>query len=417
MRAMKISPLEWHKQLLKDIAKQSGRFSVFKLVTRFKPQLVAPLVFSVVATTQVVHAQSTQGGIKATDAEEQIVDISGTHFTLNGNPWLPKGLQIRGFIARRDFEKSHERGVDYNARINYGPAELAAAKNFGADELRFQVSQPALDPQNPLYDADYVRNMEEAIKSARKNGFVVIISLQDERRSGEPKPHPLPTAATERDWIELNTVFGMDQGVMFELYNEPSPRKSAGNWLAWAYGGLLPNEDEPSVGMQTIVNDLRTAGCVNAIILDGLNSAGTLEGVPSNITDPLHRLAYAVHPYQMGSNQESSWGQRFGLESQSVPVIVTEWSAQTDSYVGLRNLPTYQVAVDLLNYLSSHSIPLSAGAFDIPNFMSQNVPGWLPTNYDNYSPLQGNDNAGLLVNKLFTNDYNIILTSADGVTH
>lgn len=388
-----------------------------KRVIRRHLKIIAPLAMSIAAGTQPALAQAPNPPADTTSNAKQVVDISGTHFTLDGTVWLPKGLQIRGFIAPAAFERKDDKGVDLNARKNYGPLELAAATNFGADELRFQVSQPSFDSKSPLYDAHYVSITEDAIATARKAGFVVIISMQDEPRSGEPKQHPLPTAATERDWMELNAKFGKDRGVMFELYNEPSLKESIDNWNTWAYGGKLPDEDEPSIGMQTLIDDLRTAGCLNVIILDGLRSAATLLGVPSTITDPFQRVAYAVHPYQFGSSNESKWDQQFGIESQSVPVIVTEWSAQTDSYIGLRNLPDYHVAVDLLNYLSSHSIPLSAGALDIPNFMSQSVPGWIPTNYDSYSPLQHNGNAGLLVQKLFMNNYAVTLTMADGVTH
>lgn len=99
--------------------------------------------------------------------------------------------------------------------------------------------------------------------------------------------------------MELNSVFGTDRGVTFELFNEPAPDRSASNWQIWASGGTLPNQTEPSVGMQTILTDLRNAGSLNVIFVDGLKSARTLLGVPP-LTDPLKRLAYAVHPYQFG---------------------------------------------------------------------------------------------------------------------
>jgi hypothetical protein len=381
---------------------------------RIGSHLAVSMLLSVVSIAG--KAQSSSITPNTTAAANQIVDISGTHFTLNGSAWLPKGLQIRGFIAPTSYEQAQSDQDDYNAQINYGTTELNAAKSFGADELRLQVSQYYLDPQSPKYDANYVTTVQNAITQARNAGFVVIISMQDEPRSGDPIRHPLPTDATERNWLQLNAVFGTDRGVIFELFNEPAPDRSDSAWQIWASGGTLPNQTEPSVGMQTLITDLRNAGSLNVIFLDGLKSARTLLGVPL-LSDPLHRIAYAVHPYQFGSSDESHWDGQFGTLSQTQPVIVTEWSAQAGNPIGLNNLSSYQVAVDLLNYLTAHSIPLSAGAFDVEGFMAQNVPGWTPTNYNNYSPSETLDDAGLLVNKLFLANYGVTLTTADGITH
>lgn len=350
---------------------------------------------------------------------QQVVDISGTHFTLDGQPWLPQGVMIRGFIAPTGFlQSSPDLATTYTGRINYGLAELNAAKAFGADVLRFQVSQPSLDPQNltsqnvNLYDSVYVRQTITAIKTARQNNFVVLISMQDEERSGEPTPHLMPIAETLRNWEMLTTVFGKDRGVMFELYNEPQLTTSPANWQTWAQGDASLG----FVGMQTMVNDLRAKGSQNVFLLDGLGFAQTLEGVPT-IADPLNRVAYAIHPYQRGSDDESRWPAQFELPSQTLPVICTEWSAVAGGQLGLRQLPSYQVAVDVLNHMRQHNIPVIAGEFDVTGMLVQTVPGWTPTNYDNYAPSPsptGHD-SGMLVHNDFLNHYSRDLTLADGL--
>ena len=376
-------------------------------------------IFTCISSSMMMVGCSTSGSISPVPASstQQIVSVSGNAMTLNGAPWLSRGVTLRGLVAPAAFLQANFPSA-YTAQINYGTPELNAARTFGVDTLRFQVSQPSLDPQSLLYNSAYVTQLVAAIKLARQNGFVVMIMMQDEAYSGEPTPHPLATAETVRDWDYLNTQFGTDPGVLFELYNEPELiNPTATNWGLWENGDTTGTSTVApgAVGMQTMMTRLRGKGCINVFILDGLDFAQTLEGLPA-VTDPLNRIVYAVHPYPRGSADEGQWGVRFGNLSSSVPVYADEWSAEAGVAIGLGSLPNYQVAVDLLNYVRTHNISLGAGAFDIPGVIVQNVPGWTPSNYDNFTPTNTSLDAGLLVEKLFQTDYAQPITVADGVT-
>jgi len=347
-------------------------------------------------------------------ATQQQVGVAGTHLTLNGAPWLPKGVVIRGFVATPAFLQQ-SLPLTYRARQNFGLAELSAARSFGADVLRFQVSQPALDPQASLYDAQYEQDVLAAVRLARQQGFVVDLSLQDETQSGDPSPQPLLTAASVRDWDRLGAQFGTDRGVLFELYNEPRIPATATGWQRWAQGdtGTGPTA---AVGMQTLVTRLRAAGCQNVLLADGLELATTLQGVPL-LHDPLGRVVYAVHPYLHGSADESHWDAQFGQLSQTQPVYCSEWSAGVGSHLGLDKLPSYQPAVDLVNYLRTHGIGLGAGAFDVMGVLALGPPTWTPNTYDNYVPGDSTSThgAGQLIHTAFTTNYARPLTPADGL--
>lgn len=344
----------------------------------------------------------------------QIVDVSGSHMTLNGALWLSRGVVLQGFVRPLAALEAGNNLSRLNARLNYGAAELAAIQSFDADTIRFQIGQPSLDPNSPLYDPDYLNQVVTAIKQARQAGFVVMIMMQDESISGEPAQHPLPTTETQSDWDLFTTAFGSDRGVIFELYNEPSLSASTANWQLWLNGGLVTGQTVPSIGMQALVNYIRSKGAQNVFVLDGLGHASTLQGVPA-VTDPLNRLVYAVHPYQHGSADESQWDAEFGIPSASMPVWADEWSAATDMQLGLGSLPGFQVAVDLLNYLRAHSIPLCTGAFDMPQFVVQDIPGWTLTNYDNYSATSTTEGSGTLVHNTFAANYGRLLTLSDGL--
>ncbi len=344
----------------------------------------------------------------------QAVGVSGTHMTLDGQPWMSRGVVLQAFVRPLAALQTSTQTLVLNARLNYDAAELAAIHSFHTDTIRFQIGQPALDPASPLYDPDYFTDVVSAIKQARQAGFVVMIMMQDEKISGESVQYPLPIAETQRDWDLFTTAFGSDRGVVFELYNEPSLTPSAANWQLWLNGGMISGQTQPSIGMQPLINHVRANGAQNVFVLDGLGRAATLEGMPA-VSDPLNRLVYAVHPYQHGSADESQWDAEFGIPSATLPVWVDEWSAPTQLQLGLGTLTSYQVAVDLVNYLRVHSIPLCTGAFDVQHFVVQDVPGWTLTNYDNYSNTSTIQGSGTLVYNDFAASYSRSLTAADGL--
>jgi hypothetical protein len=95
-----------------------------------------------------------------------------------------------------------------------------------------------------------------------------------------------------------------------------------------------------------------------------------------------------------------------------MPVWADEWSVPEGLPLGLGALTNYQVAVDLLDYLRTHSISLCTGAFDVTQFVVQAVPGWTLTNYDPASTMKS---SGTLVFNDFAANYSRELTSADGL--
>ncbi|AXC09998.1 hypothetical protein ACPOL_0627 [Acidisarcina polymorpha] len=353
--------------------------------------------------------------------------------TLNDRPWLSRGVVLQGYVrplATLKIEASSDPTAVtlLKARNNYTPAERAAIRAYGADTIRFQISQPALNPSNTtMYDPDYFNDVVSAIKTARQEGFIVMIMMQDEPITGDTSEDPLPTAETQGDWDLFTPVFGSDRGVVFELYNEPTLLGSATNWQLWLNGGTVAagGQTYTAIGMQPLISHLRNNGAQNVFVLDALadnvtdpvtgmtvkEAAATLDGMQAP-TDPLNRLVYAVHPYQHGLTVESQWDAEFGIPSQSVPVWADEWSAPEGMSLGLGSMTDTQVAVDLLNYLNAHSIPLCTGAFDVPKFVVQNLNPWTLTDYDPATPMKS---SGRLVYNDFAADYSRELTVADGL--
>jgi endoglucanase len=387
------------------------------------------------------HAQSVNADTDGSNGRsQQEVGVEGTHLTMNGQPWHSRGVSLQGFVRPLSLlnceHKAHpdnkivERML--NSRDAYGPAELEHIRAFHANTIRFVVSQPGLDPGSgddadscPLYSPTYLDELVHAVQTARRAGFVVMLMMQDEQETGDLKKGALPTDETLSDWELLIAVFGGDRGVVFDLYNEPGLLASPSSWKLWLNGGEF--DGASYLGMQTLVDHLRRHGSENVFVLDGLatevpipgtnktkrEAAETLENVPP-VADPRNRIVYAVHPYLHGMTDESHWEEDFGTPSKTIPVWADEWSAPTDISLGLGSLQSYQPAVDLLNFLREHSIPLCTGAFDVPRWVVEDVPGWTLTIYKDSGTGKIEGSSGTLVYHDFVDDYSRPLTAADG---
>ena len=296
-------------------------------------------------------------------AATSVITVTHDQLLRNGLPWVPRGVQIVGLVAP-DGALS---GKYVAAHQQFGYAELQAAVAAHADLVRFQVSQFGLDPEGPLYSAAYADEVANAVQAARGLGLAVILSLQAEPPAGEPTRCPLPDAGAERAWESLSAMFAGDGDVMFELYNEPGVSATPAGWIQWRVGGeiIYPGGACQAVGMQTLIDDIRARAPQNIIIVPSLNGEQSLAGrMP--VVDPAHRsdpqLAYGIH-YPSLTRGISFWDRTFGTASASIPVIVTEWDA--NSVTGcVPNAPaTAQV---LLDYLASKGIGVVGFAFDLP---------------------------------------------------
>jgi hypothetical protein len=310
------------------------------------------------------------------------ITVARNHLLRNGVPWVPRGVQIVGLVAP-DAALS---GKYVAAHAHYGTAELQAAVADHADTVRFQVSEFGIDPDGPLYSPGYVDEVLNAVQAARNLGLAVIVSLQAEPPAGEPTRCPLPDAGAARAWAVLAPAFAQDPDVMFELYNEPGVSATPAGWLQWRAGGeiISPNGSAcQAVGMQSLINQIRTQAPQNVIIVPGLGGEQSLAGRLA-LVDPAHRgdpqLAYGIH-YPSQSKGAATWDKAFGNASASVPVVVTEWDA--NSTTGC--IPQTPAATALLlDYLAAKRIGVVGFAFDLPGTIVADY-SYAPTTYAGFA--------------------------------
>ena len=338
---------------------------------------------------------------------DQIISVDGSHLLRNGLPWTPRGVQIVGLVA----PDAALTDKYIPAHAHFGEAELEAAVADHADLVRFQVSEFGIDPAGALYSPAYVQEVQAGVQAARGLGLAVIVSLQAEPPAGEPTRCPLPDAGAQRAWETLAPMFATDPGVMFELYNEPALPATPGGWSAWQNGGELVYSGGicQAVGMQALVNDIRTLAPQNVIVLPGAAGEQSLSGMP-RISDPAHvrtpQLVRGVH-YPALASGATAWDRAFGNAAGSAPVIVTEWNANATTNC-VPQAPTY--AQLLLEYLVNRQIGIVGFAFDLPGTIVTDWSG-TPTTYAGFACGAPNGGPG----QLLFSEYAAEAQAGDGV--
>ena len=282
------------------------------------------------------------------------ISVQGTTILRDGQPWVAKGVTVVGLIG-----PANRIGGPYAiAAKRWGSDELTAIKAYGADLIRFQVSPFALDPQSAIYTPDYANTVIQAGRMARAMGFAVIVSMQSGvQLFGITDHRGLPNDSTLRAWQQIAPQLSNDNGVIFELFNEPSktrgdpsaPDPTWGDWLA---------------AHQPLVDQIRKDGAHNVIMLDGLQWTQTLNGAPT-AADP--NVIYAVHPYA-GPGQKlrspAEWDAAFGNFAKMHAVLISEWN---EISIDVHCTPDFpEIAANLLAYARVHNIGVVGWGFDFP---------------------------------------------------
>ena len=339
-------------------------------VARVPPAPVTPPTFALEAEAGLVGRQVTVARGPLASARAFV------HFSGPALPPPTDGVRVAGNRLLRDGRLFVPAGFTLVALVNpeavgetawaarrLGPKTMEAAIAWGANTIRFQLSQRGLDPTDPLFSQAYLDRIVAGVGLARSYGFAVVLSIQDQGPSGG-NSHAQPSEATIRDWQTLTALFNGDQHVIYEIFNEPQNRPTADGWAVWRDGGPPErNQGTPAVGHQRVLEAIRATGATNVVIADGAQFAQRLDGIPL-LHDPLGQVAYGVHPYLTHTLREpDDWEPGFGFLSSQFPVVATEWTAVP----GVRFCkPEWETTSPLLvEFLQQREIGMLAWAFDV----------------------------------------------------
>ena len=173
----------------------------------------------------------------------------------------------------------------------------------------------------------------------------VIIDLQwvdAGKQSGQGGAQwPSPDADSITFWSQVASLYKGYSNVLFELYNEPYPP----TWTCWqsgcSYTGVTGFSNDCScsktvsyqgVGMQDLVNAVRSTGANNLVVVGGLGWGYTLTNLATYALAGSN-IVYDTHPYPYTDKLPATWNMAFGGISRTYAVISTE-SGQYDCGTG-----------------------------------------------------------------------------------
>lgn len=320
------------------------------------PMIALALLLSAASTPPSAKAQES----KAMSAAQNVT-IRGKVWYLDGGPWLPKGVTVEGF-NRPAFIPSAPKWMNDPANLQgrrwWRESEIQAVKAvFGATVVRFNVSQPALDPQSLIYDPSYRSEILGAFAQARQAGLVVVVAMDSQAENGLLNLPCMPNDGTVRAWKTLAPSLIDDPGVIFEPFNEPC--RASGD----------PGRRDWAEGMQMLVDSLRAMGAKNILLVDGLGYGQWTNDLFPLLHDALpNRMALAVHPYfdplaKIPAVQPAAYfDAHFGKDADRYPIMATEWNAtETNGCVDER---TPAIALALVRYLQARRIGLIGWGID-----------------------------------------------------
>lgn len=180
--------------------------------------------------------------------------------------------------------------------------------------------------QNPKNGLDRYRALvDEVADYLQRRGKYLVLDLHEYRA---PKAHHAAF------WLDAATRYKNHPGVIFGLLNEPHDI----SWEIWRNGGMTSDKStgaayaenkeklvgEMTIGMQKLVEHVRSTGAKNLVSVGGLDWAYQLDGVLKGYAIDDGNLMYESHCYPW----KHGWQKAFLDVAEKYPVLMGEVGAQ-----------------------------------------------------------------------------------------
>jgi hypothetical protein len=260
------------------------------------------------------HDSGTDGG------------VAGLH--VEGNKLVDSGKTVRLLGVDRS-------GTEYSCIQGNGffdgevdQAAVTAILSWHTNAVRVPLNEDcwlAINGAPAQYSGTAYQNAIAGwVKLLRQNGLYVIVDLHwngggTTMATGQQQMADADHAPAF--WTGVAGAFKGDQGVIFDLYNEPHDI----TWACWLNGGCQDSGWNVA-GMQQLVNAVRATGATNVLMAGGLAWASDLtQWLANKPSDPLGNLAASVHTYNFsGCNASSCWTSSLQSVAAQVPLITGE---------------------------------------------------------------------------------------------
>ena len=259
---------------------------------------------------------------------------------------------------------------------------VVAIDEWHANCIRLPINEAHWFGRSPYQSdggASFRRDVDKIVRLAANRGAYVAIDLHRFRA---------PKAEHAEFWRDCAAHYANHPAVLFDLFNEPHGI----SWEVWRNGGWVgqqgkhdesaflsddekrKNQGFESVGMQALVNAVRSAGAKNVVIAGGLFWANDLTGIESEAIEkgeaPSYRLEdkggngimYAWHTYHW----HRGWARILPVAAKH-PVFLGEVGA---SPLGVMNFipdeqqeDPYTFSPNMLGFIQKHRINWTGWCF------------------------------------------------------
>ena len=245
--------------------------------------------------------------------------------------------------------------------------------DWNANIVRLPVSQDRWFGKAPDQDAKdysveaYRKMVDSILEELTKRGKYLLLDLHWSNCGIWGKnigQHKLPDENSILFWKDAAARYKNHPNIIFGLYNEPHDV----TWDEWHYGGMVEEKGITyhAVGMQELLDAIRSTGALNIAVIGGLDWGYSLEGIPTKheIQDfNGNGIIYDSHVYPW---KELDWDNKVTIMADKYPILIGECGHYGDAAKpneGVQKLPCGQWMPRLLNWIEEHNYHLTAWDF------------------------------------------------------
>ena len=301
----------------------------------------------------------------------QLIDSTGHAFLL-------RGAQIESpFLFSSPWSNIEQAEDLIDAKLNSTVLQ-EMSQQWHMNALRLPISNWIYAKQPQLF----LSLLDQVVQHANQAGLYVILALNDYAKGGSPYGQGafMPKPESVQFWKIMASHYLTNPMVIFDAYNEPH-YPDANTWLNG--GGMQKGSNGKTVaivGMQALVDAIRSVHAKQMIIIAGVKTAGTLRIHDANIIYTQHTY------YKIATGNPTIWNADWSGFLGRYPLYYGEWALLPNSSVPRRCQSATPENADakvnsFLNYVQQHSISWTAWKFDVP-FLLQNTTNFTPTQLD-----------------------------------
>lgn len=283
---------------------------------------------------------------------------AGLSIKVEGNRFVNGSGQVIRLLGvnHPSFEYACHFGYAYNDG-HMDDADAAAVASWNANAVRVPLNQGCWlgingepsnggGPPEPLTAAGYRQAVQAYVAALHAHGLYAILDLHWTGPGAAPADgqRPMPDAHSIDFWKSVAATFKEDPAVVFDLFNEPYSPAAVNDpahpvsWACWRDGGCqLPISNDqtdppsktlyPAVGMQSLVDAVRSTGATQPVLVGGLDYANDLtQWLTFRPNDPLGQVAASFHNYQgKACDNAGCWNSTIAGVAAQFPVVTGEF--------------------------------------------------------------------------------------------